>query len=381
MSRCNNTVLNQLIQEIPFHCFQKNVNVLKGDKGVSKISCESMLITLIYSQLSGLNTLRELEDSFAVNQSTLESLGINSVQKSSLSDALKKRNPAIFEFLFRQLLTNLLSEVKTKKQRKVLKLLDSTTISLSKSLHEWAEFRETKSGIKLHLVYDDKKMIPIEAIITNAKNNDTTIVDELLINAGDTFVFDRAYNIYKWWYKIHCSNAFFVTRMKKGTCYKTIMHNRSNKKDGVIEDNTIVLTGAKKNEYPGKLRLIKYYDAETKKYFSFITNNFSLKAQTIADYYKRRWQIELFFKFIKQHLTVKKFLSRSKNGIETQIWCALITYLLVIKAKMKSLIQVSAYYVLRMIRAALFKKMHLYALFEKKRAVVTKTLIKEVYLW
>src|SRR5574344_796366 len=118
MSRCNNTVLNQLIQEIPFHSFQKNVNVLKGDKGVSKISCESMLITLIYSQLSGLNTLRELEDSFAVNQSTLENLGINSVQKSSLSDALKKRNPAIFEFLFRQLLTNLLSEVKTKKQRK-----------------------------------------------------------------------------------------------------------------------------------------------------------------------------------------------------------------------------------------------------------------------
>jgi len=381
MSLIQNTVFSQLIQELSFKDFQKNVHALGGDKGTSKISCFSLLKSMIYSQFTRKESLRELEDDYTINTKFFEKDDIVSLKKSTVSEALINRPSLVFENTYKELVQSLQEKNKISKIRKRLKLLDSTTISLNKNLHNWADFRDTMSGIKMHILFDDKSLIPFKTLITNAKVHDSSITDQINIEKGDTFVFDRGYNDYAFWNKINKADAFFVTRIKSGTVYSITSSCKTNNNYGVLKDSEIRLTGSKGKVYPEKLRLIEYYDKETKKKLYFITNNFKLIGQTIADYYKRRWQIELFFKFIKQHLKIKKFFSQSKNGVEIQLYSALITFLLLIKIKVKLTVSIPVFKILRLIRNALYRKICLYKLLSLGKVVIRKIKQKEALLF
>ena len=383
MIRFNSTILNQIIQYGKISSFKNKVSKYNFDKGTSKFNCFAVLIIMIASQLLKKDKLREIQDSFEVNSNCMYHLGLKSVKRSSLADALKSRSHKIFEEHFYTMLEELKLKDR-KKYRKQIKILDSTTIGLCKSIFNWADFRRTKSGIKIHIMFDDKLSVPVQAIMTNAKEHDVKIAKRFDIEKKQIYVFDRGYNKYSYWHKIQENDAFFVTRLKKNATFRVVKRKLSGKKNGVISDKIIKIIGTKSDSYNEHLRLIEYYDKETDKRFKFVTNNFKVKAEEIANIYKRRWQIELFFKWLKGHFKVKKFLSTSENGVRIQIWCSLIAYILLLLIQKECQIKMSAYEVLRIIEGCLFKRIYLFDILGriKLRSFYIKNSLKEeTYLW
>jgi hypothetical protein len=324
-------------------------------------------------------------------QNNFYHLGLNKINKlshSSLSDAMKSRPYGVFEDFFYQLLdrANLYhhkKEIKgTKRLRKILKLIDSTTISLCKSMYDWAKFRRTKSGIKMHTVFDPDLLAPVQILITNAKKHDLSIVDRIEIKEGEMYVFDRGYNRFKYWNSIDLAHAFFVTRMKKNAKYHVLKKKVYTGRNGVLSDRIIKIKGTKSKEYNGNLRLVKYYDKETNKTFDFVTNDFRTSAKEIANIYKTRWAIELFFKWIKQHLKIKKFISTSENGLKVQIWCAMILYLTLLLIKLECSVDVDLYEVYKRVQDALFERIEVFRLITSRFEIPEKKPIeKERFLW
>lgn len=354
----NRMVFFQMQQLISTFNFKKTVDEYKADKNVRSFSTWNLLQVMLYSHITGKKSLRDICTGLQSVANRWYHLGLQSLSRNNLSNSLLKRSHEVFEKTFFQLLGKVQSEMAGKKDKRFkiendIKAIDSTSISLCLSLYTWASFRSTKSGIKAHTVYDVKKQIPDFIVITEGRRHDHAVVSEIPIHEGTIYAMDRGYLCFKTLKNIDKNHAFFVTRTKSNTRYRTIEKNKAIG-EGILRDDHIKFTGQKSHEYPEILRLVRYQDPETKKKLSFITNNMDLPAKTIAAIYKSRWDIELFFKWVKQNLKVKNFIGTSENAVKIQIWTAAIAYLLMEYLRFRSHAIFSLIDVIRIIRANIF---------------------------
>lgn len=320
--RHQDSVLNQLLKHIPRYRFERIVTGHSGDRRVRSLRCWDQFVSLLYSQYSGIESLRDLVNSFNSHESMLYHLGCKPIKRSTLSDANRTRPVAIYEAVFGFLLGQLHKDQKQTKE--ALLLLDSTTMSLNQTLFGWASFRSKKNGVKLHLVYDPKVDTPTYFSISTAKTHDMKAARRFAITPHAHYVFDRAYNDYSWWQKLHEQGCTFVTRCKQNIRFVTESWK-------VPEGSGVLADDIGKLEHKGcdtTLRKIIYHCPTKDKTLTFITNDLKANALEIALRYKQRWQIELFFKWVKQNLKIKKFLGTSENAVNIQIIIALIAYLI-----------------------------------------------------
>ncbi len=356
-----NTVFNNLLQEIPRHKFNKSVQKHNGDKYVKHFNCFKLFVTLLYAQIKKASSLREIVYGLKPKQRNFYHLGLELVKRSTLSEAMSKRPYQVFEELFYIVLSKceLVTPKHKFKFKNKLHSIDSTTIDLCLSVFSWAKFRKRKGAIKLHYSLDHDGMIPNFLVLSEGKKHDAPIAKKYFKIIPDSiYVFDKAYVDYNYLKSIDNNKAFFVTRIKKNCDYKITGQQKVPNRKGLISDYTIKLEGFyTKQKYPNKLRLVKYHDEVTNKTYEFITNNFKLAAKTIAQIYKERWQIELFFKWIKQNLKIKSFLGTTKNAVMTQIWVAMIYYLLLAFFKHQTKFKGSLLELNILIKEALFDKM------------------------
>jgi len=358
----NSNILSQVLNEVNKYEFKNQVSKNNGDYKVQKLFCHDLFTAMIYSHIKQKESTRNIISGLYSFNSDFYHLGMNEIKRSTFSDALNKRPSKVFEDYFYSLLSEIPRKEKRKFNRKV-NILDSTTISFCLSRFNWAKYKSAKGGIKLHTVFDYDDLIPEKVIITNAKVHDIKGVDDKIdFNSGEIYVKDRGYACYKYLYKIELAGAYFVTRIKANWKITRTIAKPVNYDNGIFLDEEIEVEGIKAKEYPKNLRMIMFYHEESKKIFRFITNNFKMSAEEISDLYKSRWQIELFFKWIKQHLNIKTFYSTSENGVKTQIWCALITYLLLIKIKIKLKLEISIYEILRKITDFMDKRISIFDL-------------------
>jgi hypothetical protein len=318
------------------------------------------LITLLYAQIKQKDSLRDISTGLSVHNSRWYHLGLSGVSKSTLADANNRRDYGIFEELFYSLLSRCKDMTPKHKFRfnNPMYSIDATTIDLCLSMYPWAKFRTTKGAIKMHCLYDHSGAVPTFITVTDGKKHDVRVVKEQETPiAPDSIVsVDKAYVDYKWLKSLDDKGIWYVTRAKKNMDY-AVTGQHEFKGKGIMSDERIILQGAKtKTNYPDELRLIRFYDEEKKKTLVFLTNNFRLAASTIAQIYKARWQIELFFKWIKQNLKIKSFLGTSKNAVMTQIWVAMCYYLLLSYIKYQTKFKGSLLYLSRVIREMLFER-------------------------
>jgi hypothetical protein len=298
---------------------------------------------MLYAQASGKKSLREVSTGFNVQKNTWYHLGVNSAARSTLSDANSKRNSEIFEKLFYSLLDKC-KEITIENKftfKNPLYSLDSSVINLCLSVFDWAKYRTTKGALKLHMLLNNRTAIPELINITDGKGADITVAQQININQlekGSILAIDRGYTDYEWWYELNESELFFVSRMKNDANIFVVGQHKDKKMEpGVLFDEIVIFGDYNAmKKYPEKLRRVWYWDNDTKKLYIYLTNNFELTAGQIANIYKQRWQIELFFKWIKQNLKIKTFLGTSRNAVMTQIWIAMIYYLLLAYIKFQT---------------------------------------------
>lgn len=329
-----NTVLNQLQHLLPLDEFQNFVNLKKADKYTKKLSCKDQLTILLYAQATGKDSLREIETALRIQDSTWYHLGLETVARSTLASANEKRPYEIYESLFYELLKTCKGfsfGTATFSFANDLYAIDATTINLCLALFPWAHFRTEKGAIKLHTLFNVRDQIPELILVTDGKSADITMAKKMNLRElalGSIITFDRGYNDYAFLYSIHQAKHTFVARLKDNANVLSLESFAVSEK-GVLKDERIGFVLEKAlQDYPEDLRLVTYHDEIHHITYHFLTNNFEFSAKTIADIYKARWQIELFFKWIKQHLKIKTFLGTSKNAVLTQIWVAMIYYLL-----------------------------------------------------
>ena len=350
--------------------FNRIVSKYDGDKYVKHFTCWNQLLALMFGQLSNRESLRDLIVALEAHYSKCYHLGMGkNVSKSSLARANRDRNYRIFE----EFAYYLVNEAREKRKRDIFKLngnvyaFDSTTIDLCLSVFWWAKFRKTKGGIKVHTLYDIETEIPTLFHITDASVHDSKVMKEIPYESGSYYIFDRAYNSFKELYKIHQIRAFFVVRAKKNLKYKYTKWKRRLPKD-VLSDATIELTGFyPKQYYPEELRLVKYWDKNQEREFAFLTNATHISALQVAELYKNRWQVELFFKWLKQHLKIKRFWGTTENAVRIQIYSAICTYCLVALIQKEMQIARSTYEILQILSISLTDKTHLRDLFDKTK--------------
>ncbi len=368
-------VFNQVISFISQYEFKECVDEFNGDRGVKKLSCWQQFLTMIFGQLGKRESLRDICICFAAHRRKLYHLGFSdAVKRATLQEANEVRDYRTYE-RFAYTLIAKARKAYMNDAEFTLELdgaayaLDSTTIELCLAIFPWAKFRTTKSGIKLYTLVDFKGNIPAFVHITSANVSDVKALDVIIFEAGACYVMDRGYLDFSRLYAIHTAGSFFVTRAKHNTKMKRLYSKAvtdEEKKQGIRCDQVVVLTGQKsKKDYSEKLRRIKYYDAEQKRYYVFLTNNFILSAATIAELYRYRWQVELFFKWIKQHLNVQTFWGYSENAVKTQIWVAMATYALVAIVKKKLCLTQSMNEILQILSISLFDKTALIQLFSE----------------
>lgn len=337
------TIFAQIMEFLPVYEFNKCVKRYKGNYKIKSFTCRNQLYTMAFAQLTYRESLRDIEACLRAFRSKLYHLGIRGlVSRNTLANANKQREWRIYAdfanvliIQARELYSN---EDYGMQLKEMVYALDSTTIDLCLSLFPWAQFRKHKAAIKMHTLLDLRGNIPTVIWITSGKVHDVKMLDLLVIEPGAYYIVDRGYLDFSRLHKIHQSQAFFITRTKRNTKLRRLYSHRVDKSSGIIYDQTVVFTGFYASvDYPDKLRRIRYYDKETKTHLTFLTNNFTLSAITIANLFKCRWQIELFFKWIKQHLRIKSFYGTSENAVKTQIWIAVSIYVLIaiIKKKLK----------------------------------------------
>lgn len=359
----NNSVFHQWLKQLPRHQFQKVVDRHKGDHRTRSLTCWTQLISLMFAQLTERKSLRDLEANFNTNHNHHYHLGVDQVKRSSLSDANNSRSPVIFMETFFFLLEKVRGNLPKKDASEMVRLIDSTTIDLNLNQFEWASFRSTKGGIKLHTVYDPDAEVPTYFEMTTAKVNDRKAVHKLPILPGATYVVDRAYNDYGWYYSLTQQDTHFVGRMKSNAVYEVI-ENKETNAEHILEDQVIRLTSVKaKKDCPTNLRRVTIVREDDKKVLSFITNDLDRTAQEIADLYKARWQIELFFKWIKQNLEIKRFFGRSENAVKIQVLTAMIAYLLLRLSQLSTHCKISLQQIARRVNLNLTKRCSLLELF------------------
>ena len=347
---------------VPLYEFRKCVECYKGNYKVQNFSCWDQFLSMAFAQLTYRNSLRDIEACLRVMGSKLYHAGFRgNVSRSTLAYANETRDWRIYAD-FAQVLIGIARELYVDEDfglelEQTAYALDATTIDLCLSLFPWAKFRKHKGAVKLHTLMDLRGNIPTTVIITHGRVHDVNILDELMIEAGAIYIMDRGYLDFARLYQIDQSMAFFVTRAKKGFDFRRLYSHPIDKSAGLQCDQTIVLNGYyPKKGYPDKLRRIRYFDADANKRFVFLTNNFTFPALTITKLYQYRWQIELFFKWIKQHLRIKKFYGNTENAVKTQIWIAISVYVLVAIVKKRLGLDQSLYTILQILSVTLFEK-------------------------
>lgn len=355
-------IFSQIMDFVPRYDFNKCVSKYDGDYRVRSYTCWQHYLSMAFAQLTYRHSLRELVTCLHAMESKLYHMGFrSSLSKSTISEANEKRNWKIYAE-FTHILIDQARELYKDSDNglflnETVYAMDASTIDLCLSLFPWAHFRKHKSAIKLHTLLDLKGNIPSFIKVTDGKVHEMNIMDLIIPEPGSIYVFDRGYLSFKRLYRFHKYQAWFVIRAKNDIKTRRIYSREIDKSIGLKYDQTVKLTGFYPLKfYPEKLRKIKYIDPETDKCFIFLTNNFTLPAYTITQIYKSRWQVELFFKWIKQHLRIKAFYGTSENAVKSQIWIAISVYVLVAIMKKKLKIDLSLYTILQILSVSIFDK-------------------------
>ena len=356
------TVFTQIMDFIPLFQFRQCVARYNGNYKVITFTCLDQFLCMAFAQLTYRESLRDIEACLRVAKPKLYHMGIRSnVSRNTLAHANENRDWRIYAD-FAQVLIKIARELYANEDfglelKQAVYAFDSTTIDLCLSVFPWAKFRKNKAAVKLHTLLDLRGNIPVVISITNGNIHDVNALDDLVFEPGAIYIFDKAYVDFARLYRIHQSLAFFVTRAKSNFVFKRLYSQPVDKSTGVRADQIIMVTGFYTlMDYPERLRRIRFYDVETKKLFIFLTNNFALPAIVIAKLYKCRWQVELFFKWIKQHLRIKAFYGTSENALKTQIWIAISVYVLVAIVKKRLKLDRSLYTILQILSVTMFEK-------------------------
>jgi hypothetical protein len=355
-------IFAQLTDFLPRRVFDRIVETHQGNKYVRHFTCWNQMLCMVFGQLTSRDSMRDLMLSLEAHGSKYYHLGLGStISRRNLGKANEKRSYKIFE----EFAYVLIEEARKSCYKDEFEMdvdgniyaLDSTTIDLCLSVFWWAEFRKHKGGIKLHTLYDVKTSIPSFLHITTASVHDVNILDLVPYETGSFYIVDKGYIDFKRLYKLHLKGSFFVTRAKDNMRFKRMYSSAVNKTTGILYDQIGRLeTYYSRKDYPEKLRRIKYYDQNRDRTFIFITNNMDLKAEEIAMLYKKRWEVELFFKWMKQHLRIKSFWGTTMNAVKVQIYCAIIAYCLVAIVGNKLKVNRSIYEILQILSISLLDK-------------------------
>lgn len=356
------TVFSQVMDFLPMHEFRKCIQRYEGNYKVKSFSCFDQFLCMAFAQLTYRESLRDIEVCLRSMREKLYHMGIRGkISRSTLADANENRSWRMYAD-FAQVLIHQARDLYRNDEfcielDQTVYALDSTTIDLCLSLFPWARFRRHKGAIKLHTLMDLRGSIPSFIKITDGKVHDINVLDDLIPEPGSFYVMDRGYLDFARLYNLTLCLAFFVIRSKTNLKFQRMYSHPIDKSTGLMCDQTIVLSNSDSaKDYPEKLRRVRYYDAENQKNLTFLTNNFTLPAITIALLYKSRWQIELFFKWIKQHLRIKAFYGTSENSVKSQIWIAIFVYLLVAIIKKRLKLDMSLYTILQILSITLFEK-------------------------
>jgi hypothetical protein len=382
-------VFSQLMDFLPMHQFRRCVDRYNGNYHMKQFSCLDQFLCMAFAQLSYRESLRDIESCLRAMHTKLYHMGIRSrVSKSTLADANEKRDWRIYAD-FAQVLIHIARELYADDDFGVeldetVYALDASTIDLCLSLFPWARFRRAKAAIKLHTLLDLRGSIPSFISITEGTVHDVNVLDELIPEPGAFYIMDRGYLDFERLYLLHQCMAFFVIRSKSNTRFRRLYSHPINKATGLKCDQTVVLTGVyTKKYYPDKLRRVKFFDEQNNRTFSFLSNNFLIPALGVAELYRCRWQVELFFKWMKQHLRIKAFYGTSENAVKTQIWTAVSVYVLVAIVKKKlRLNDISLYTILQILSVTLFEKNPLLQIFtDSKYRNITQSYSNQLKLF
>ena len=359
------TLFAQVMEFVPWTSFMRIVNRYSGNAGVRRMNCAEQFRVMAFAQLTWRESLRDIEVTLGANSSKLYAMGLrHAVHRTTLADANDSRDWRIWSDL---------SALLIRRARKLYRdedlgldltntvyALDATTIDLCLSLFDWAPFRSTKAAVKMHTLLDLRGAIPAFIHISDGKMGDVNVLDILPIEAGAFYVMDRGYLDFARLYKLHQAAAFFVTRAKRGMNARRVYSAKTDRTTGVMCDQSIALNGFYvSKDYPEHLRRIRFKDPQSGKTLVFLTNNTTLPPLMIAELYKNHWPVELFFKWIKQHLRIKRFLGTSENAVKTQIWCAVSTYVLIAIIKKELHLDASLYTLLQILSVSDFEKTQL----------------------
>jgi hypothetical protein len=364
MAHCN-TIFSQLLRFVSRHEFETLAKQHHSGRSFRTASRWSQFVTMTMGQLAGRNSLRDIVENISAQSHRLYHLGSAKLSRSNLSRINEDKPYTLYEALFGKLLSRCqgLTPGHNFRFNNPLYSLDASTIDLCLSVFPWADFRSTKGAIKLHLGLNHDGYIPEFVAITDGKTSDVEIGRTLEFPKGSIVAIDRGYNDYAWYKQLTEKEIFFVTRLKSNAKYRVVSRQPVLPNKGLTSDQIIEFTGVQTaKKCPIQLRRIGFRDKESGKHYIFLTNNFKLSAKTIADIYKARWQVELFFKWIKQNLKIKSFVGTSKNAVMTQIWIALCAYMLLAFIKFQSKIKKSMQQILRLLQLNLFEKRDLMAL-------------------
>ena len=361
----NNTVFSQLLKLVPRHEFDTLSKDHHSGRSFRTASRWSQFTALMMGQLSSRTSLRDIVENVSAQSHRLYHLGAKALSRSNLSRMNADKPHSLYEALFGRLLKR--CQVTAPRHgfrfKNPLYSLDASTIDVCLSVFPWADFRQTKGAVKLHVGLNHNGYLPEFVTVTEGKDHDVKEGRKLDVPKGSIVAIDKGYNDYQWYNDLENKGVYFVTRLKKNVRYRVLSRSKVSKEKGITSDQTIEFTGVRiAKRCPILLRRIGYRDAETGKRYVFLTNNFALSAKTIADIYKARWQVELFFKWIKQHLKVKAFIGTSKNAVLTQIWIAMCAYLLLAFIKFQSRLGISMLKILQLLQLNLFEKRDLMAL-------------------
>ncbi len=356
------TVFSQLMELLPLPEFRRCVERYSGEYKVQSFSCLDQFLCLAFAQLTYRESLRDIEACLRAHQSKLYHMGFRGkVSRSTLADANEQRDWRIFADFAQNLIRTARDLYRDEpfglELSETVYALDSTTIDLCLTLFPWAQFRRRKSAVKIHTLLDLRGSIPASVYVTEGRIHDVNLLDEFLLEAGAFYLIDRGYVDFARLYRFTQAAAFFITRTKKNTQFYRRYSHIVDRSTGVRSDQTIVLTGPKSSRlYPDPLRRIHYFDAEKDLRLIFLTNKFRFPALTIAQLYRARWKVELFFRWIKQHLRIKSFYGTSENAVKVQIWIAIAVYVLVAILKKRLQLDLSLYKILQILSITIFEK-------------------------
>ena len=357
------TIFSQVMQYLPHQEFASCVKRYNGERYVKSFSCMDQFLCMSSAQLAYRESLRDIQCCLRAHQAKLYHMGIRGkISRSTLARANERRNWRIWADLAQVLIRGArelyVNDTFGADLEQTAYAFDSTTIDLCLSLFPWASFRKTKAGVKAHTLLDLRGDIPCWVHITPASVHDVNALDLLPVELGSFYIMDRGYLDFERLFTMNRQGAFFITRAKSNTKVRRLYSHKVDKSSGLRCDQTVVLTGFyTKKDYPDKLRVVKIVDPETGKRYTFLTNNFNISAQTVADLYRLRWRVELFFKWIKQHLRIKVFFGTSENAVKTQIWIVISVYVLVaILKKRLHLDDLSLYTILQILSVSLFER-------------------------